>query len=73
MVTEELDGLFGEKRYSLSRDLEQLERNVGNVRIGREVFPSLLFLLLLVFCVEHLVANKFYDVDQSETAGETAG
>ena len=72
LAAEELDGLFGEKRYSLSRDLEQLERNVGNVRIGREVFPLLLFLLLLVFCVEHLVANRFYDVDQSETAEETA-
>ena len=53
------------------RDSEELERSVGDMRIGREVFPMLLLLLLLVFCCEHLVANRFYESDQ--VAGAVAG
>ena len=33
------------------------------MRIGREVFPMVLLLLLIVFCCEHLVANRFYEAD----------
>ena len=37
------------------------------MRIGREVFPMVLLLLLIVFCCEHLVANRFYEADPGTT------
>jgi hypothetical protein len=41
---------------------------VGDMRIGREVFPMLLVLLLIVFCCEHLVANRFYETGHPAAA-----
>ena len=71
LAAEDLDALLGADRYQVATDLEELERSVGDMRIGREVFPMLLLLLLLVFCSEHLVANRFYESDQ--VAGAVAG
>ena len=62
---DDFDQLLGSGRYQLARDLDELERRVGDLRIGREVFPMILLLLLVVFCLEHLVANRFYEADQS--------
>lgn len=61
---DDLDQLLGTDSYQLARDLDELERRVGDMRIGREVFPMILLLLLVVFCLEHLVANRFYESDQ---------
>ena len=63
MTTEDLDAVLGADRYQLAGDLEELQRRVGDMRIGREVFPMVLLLLLIVFCCEHLVANRFYEAD----------
>ncbi len=71
LVAEDLDSLLGADRYQVATDLEELERRVGDMRIGREMFPMLLLLLLLVFCCEHLVANRFYESDQ--VPGAVAG
>ena len=51
----------------MAGDLEELQRRVGDMRIGREVFPMVLLLLLIVFCCEHLVANRFYEADPGTT------
>ncbi len=75
LTAEDLDALLGADRYQLARDLEELQRRVGDMRIGREVFPIVLLLLLIVFCCEHLVANRFYEADQQAavTAGSGGG
>ena len=57
----EFDALFGENRYSVTRDLDELERIVNNTRMGEELFRYVLTLVLMVFCGEHLVANKFHE------------
>jgi hypothetical protein len=64
MEPAELDGLLGEKRYSLARSTEDLSRIVRGNAIGREIFPFMVFLMLAAFTTEHLVANRFYDADQ---------
>ncbi|HUG93733.1 MAG TPA: BatA and WFA domain-containing protein [Planctomycetaceae bacterium] len=61
---ERLDALFGKDRYRVARDLENLELIVNTDRLGTEVYPQILFLVLVVFCAEHLIANRFYEADQ---------
>ncbi len=61
-VTDEvLDAILGAGRYSRVTDPEQLDRAVNVGRLGVEVFPVLMGLLIVLFCGEHLMANFFYD------------
>lgn len=62
---EELDQLLGKDRYSLARDMEGLKRTIRTGRLGIEIFPTLAVLLLIIFSLEHLTANYFYEVDHS--------
>ena len=64
ITTEDLNAMFGENRYRISRNLDELERIVTEGRLGQELFPQVLFLVILVFCGEHLVSNRFYEADQ---------
>lgn len=59
-----LDDLLGEKRYSIADSMEGLERTVRAGRIGQEMFSTVLLILVIVFCTEHLVANRFYETDE---------
>jgi hypothetical protein len=61
---EELDSHLAPERYSIARDIENLQRNVKTGRLGREAFPLVVLILLIVFIGEHIVANRFYDADQ---------
>jgi uncharacterized integral membrane protein len=64
--TEELDRILGKDRYSISRDIEGLERKVKQGRVGREAFPLIALLLLAIFVGEHIAANFFYDAPKPE-------
>lgn len=59
----DLDDVLGEGRYSLVKSPAELQRAVMEGRLGVEVFPVLLGLLIMMFCGEHLMANYFYDED----------
>ena len=59
----DLDSILGDDRYSLVDSPGELQEAVQVGRLGVEVFPVLLGLLLLMFCAEHLMANFFYDTD----------
>ncbi len=61
MTRKQLEDLLGAERFSLVHNPTDLERAVRVGRLGIEVFPVLIGLLLLVFCAEHLMANFFYD------------
>lgn len=58
---EALDEILGEDRYSRVTDPQELDRAVSLGRLGVEVFPVLMCLLIILFCTEHLMANFFYD------------
>jgi hypothetical protein len=65
LTKSELDGRFGEDRYSLARDAQSLAVVVRDTTLGAELMPYVLILVVAVFCGEHLVANRFYDAEQS--------
>lgn len=60
LTEDDLTQMFGEKRFSLARDIATLQRRVTTGRLGEEVYPLLLLIVLIVFCGEHFVANWFY-------------
>lgn len=57
------DGLakiFGEFDFRLARSREQVVRDIGENRVGRELFPLLILLVAMVLGAEHILANRFY-------------
>ncbi|MEX2285482.1 MAG: BatA and WFA domain-containing protein [Planctomycetaceae bacterium] len=62
---DDLNNLLGEGRYSVSKDVETLRSNVSQGRIGKEVFSLVLAFMIAIFCMEHIVANRFYEADQA--------
>ena len=61
MTEPDLVALFGAKdRYQLADDTASLNRVVKDQRVGRELFPILMALILVVVTLENLLANTFY-------------
>jgi hypothetical protein len=60
LETADLDALFGKGGYKLAGDAETLRKNVGIIRVGVEIFPWLMALILILVTLENLLANKFY-------------
>ena len=65
LTTEELDAVLGEGRYQLTHDTESLNRAVTAGRYGKEIFDLVVLGMILAFCGELYVSNKFYDAEQS--------
>lgn len=60
----DLSQYLGENRFSLARRIEELDRAVRRGRMGQEMYAWVLGLLIGVFGLELLVANRFYEIDQ---------
>ena len=60
LETQELDTIFGKGGYALAEDVKELQKVVGEVRFGTELFPWLMMLILIVVTLENLLANTFY-------------
>jgi hypothetical protein len=46
--------------FHLARTKEEISRDVGLTRVGRELYPYLILLVALVMAAEYLLANRFY-------------
>ena len=46
--------------YSLARNRDEVNREIGEARMGREFFPWLMLVVAIVLAMEHLLANRFY-------------
>jgi hypothetical protein len=62
--TDVLDKLFGEDRYRLARNQEEITRDVHLGRVGVELYPLLIVLVAMVLGLEHVLANRFYRRDK---------
>ena len=63
---EQLDKILGPDRYRLAHNRQEIDRGVGEARVGREFYPYLMVLLVCVLGVEHLLANRFYGRKKEE-------
>ena len=70
---EQLTELFDSDRAAVIRTPEELQQVVRTGRLGIEVFPVLLGLLLLLLSAEHLMANYFYAEPGEKEPGSPAG
>jgi hypothetical protein len=61
LTREQLDDLFGKDRVLVARTIEELKSDINTADLGKEVFPLILLLVVIFFCGEHLVANRFYE------------
>jgi hypothetical protein len=57
---EELDQKLGAGRYSLAADQFEVQREQGALRMGREFYPLLIMLLVIVLVLELMFSNLFY-------------
>lgn len=56
----DLDVLFGKDKYQLADDAASLKFEREKIILGREIFPWLMALILLIVTLENLLANTFY-------------
>jgi hypothetical protein len=64
----ELAAVLGEDNVAVARTADELRQVMGDVRIGRELFPWLMLFIVLIFAAEHFLANRFYKRDESGEA-----
>ncbi|WP_437230020.1 BatA domain-containing protein [Planctomicrobium sp. SH661] len=61
LTASDLNDRLGKDRYKIADSLEQLKDDINAADLGQEIFPLLLVLVVVFFCGEHLVANRFYE------------
>ncbi len=57
---DEIKAVFGNTPYRVARSREEIVRDVNFGRVGRELYPTLIVLLVIVLAAEQLLANRFY-------------
>lgn len=65
--TERLDEILGAENYKIARDRDNVHREIGEARRGRDFFPWLLALFVLVLGAESVLSNRFYVTPKSAT------
>ena len=56
----DLDSLFGKDGYALAGDDKALKKVTELIRVGHEIFPWIMFLILILVTAENYLANPFY-------------
>ena len=60
MESKDLEALLGKDRFAIAQGPEDLERATSERRIGQELFPWLMVLILALITAESFLANTFY-------------
>jgi hypothetical protein len=58
---DQLTSMLPVNNLAIVHQIQDLQRAVRTGRLGVEVFPVLMGIIILLFCAEHLMANFFYD------------
>ena len=57
---EDLDKVLSAGRYQLAKGEDDITRQQGQARKGREFYPLLMMMMFAAIVVEYLVSNRFY-------------
>jgi hypothetical protein len=61
LEAEELEGMLGDpETFALANSPDEIERVQRTGRVGREIFPWLMVLILLLLTAENYLANRFH-------------
>ncbi|MFM2097034.1 MAG: hypothetical protein RIS70_4158 [Planctomycetota bacterium] len=60
LTNAQLDEMLGPERYQLARSREEINREIGEARVGREFYSYLLLGLVVILAIEQLLSNRFY-------------
>jgi len=60
VTSQQLDEILGARQYRLARGREKIEREIGEARVGLELYPWLIAMLAMVLALEQFMANRFY-------------
>ncbi len=60
LETADLNVIFGKDGYQLADNVQTFKESERTMRFGHEIFPWLLFLILLVITLENTLSNLFY-------------
>ena len=60
LTESDLAAVLGEDNYTYARGAVELDRRVGQVRVGRELFPFVALVVIALLALEHLMSNRFY-------------
>ena len=55
-----LDKLFGAEQYRIAKSEDEIQRDIGEARVGREFYPILVIIFIVVLGMENLLSNRFY-------------
>ena len=55
-----LDAALGNQRFQLATNQDEINRGIGEARVGREFYSYLLLVLVGLLAMEQLLANRFY-------------
>jgi hypothetical protein len=70
---DELQAVFGDTPFRLAANREEIDRSVSAGRVGRELFPFLIVLVVLLLAGEQVLSNRFYqDYDTSKQRSKAA-
>jgi hypothetical protein len=62
---ERLAELLGTDRLRYARNQDEIVLEVGEARLGREFYPYLMLVLVVILGLEHTLANRFYRLADS--------
>ena len=60
IIAEDLDKVLGAGRYQLAKEQDEITRQQGQARKGREFYPLLMMMMFAAIVIEYLVSNRFY-------------
>jgi len=73
VTNDELQTVFGDTPFRLAANREEIDRSVSAGRVGQELFPYLIVLVVLFLAGEQVLSNRFYqDYDTTKQRSKAA-
>ncbi|MEX2111773.1 MAG: BatA domain-containing protein [Pirellulales bacterium] len=72
-TSDELKAVFGPTAFRVARGRDEIDRSISAGRVGQELYPYLIVLLVVVLALEQVISNRFYqDYDTSAPRSRAA-